>query len=131
MRAHVFYLKTLCLRQKKVETAEPMGQYQQDVDEIDDAPEVRPDRPTFDDVVEPNGTVHLHARKTCSRNRGGGGCWKSSFNRAYLYIISNDINVCVYVMRPYCEWLRVVAWFIKRITREAPLGARTFAQHLL
>lgn len=53
------YLKSLCLGQKEVEATKPMGENQQDVNEINHSPEIRPNRTTFDDVIESNGAIHL------------------------------------------------------------------------
>lgn len=53
------YLKAFGLGQQKVEAAEPVGENQQDVYEVDDTPKIGPNGSTLNDVVILNGPINL------------------------------------------------------------------------
>ena len=57
--AMVSYLEALGLGQQEVEASEPVGQYKQDVYEVNDAPQIRPHGATLYDVVILDRSIDL------------------------------------------------------------------------
>lgn len=53
------HLKAFGLRQQKIKASEPVGEDEQDVNEVDDSPKIRPHRSALNNVIIFNSSINL------------------------------------------------------------------------